>query len=138
MTTRLRFVIGVFLVALVSTVTIADQAQELNRVMREKLDRSKAILGAVVTSDWALLDRESRALALVTRDPAWVVLTDPEYLRQSDAFAGSLQKLIEASSQRDLDAAATAEVSLTMSCVQCHKYMARRRIARSGRVNEDW
>lgn len=130
MTMRLKFIIGVFLIALVGAATRADQAPGLNRVMREKLDHSKAILAAVVTSDWALLDRESRALVLATRDPAWVVLTDPEYLRQSDAFVGSLQKLIEASSRRDLDAAATAEVSLTMSCVQCHKYMARRRVAR--------
>ena len=130
MTLRLRSVIGVFLIALVSTATRADQAPALNRVMREKLDHAKGILAAVVTSDWPLLDRESRALVLATRDPAWLVLTDPEYLRQSDAFAGSLQKLIEASGRKDLDAAATAEVSLTKSCVQCHKYMARRRVAR--------
>ena len=64
----------------------ADQAPgpQLNRVMRAKLAHSQAILAAVVTSNWSVLDRESRALALVVRDPAWTMaLTEPEYLRQS-------------------------------------------------------
>ncbi len=44
-------------------------APQLSRVMRAKLGHSQAILGAVVTSNWAVLDRESRALALAVRDP---------------------------------------------------------------------
>ena len=105
------------------------QTPSLNRVMREKLDHSKAILGAVVTSDWNTLDRESRALVLAVRDPAWTALIAPEYLKQSDAFQTALQQLIEASARKDLDQAAKAEVSLTMSCVDCHRYVTRRRIA---------
>src|SRR3954469_8826341 len=35
----------------------AAQGPGLSRVMREKLDHAKAILGAVVTSDWQTLDR---------------------------------------------------------------------------------
>ena len=75
---------------------------QLNTIMRAKLAHSQAILGAVVTSNWAVLDRESRALALAVRDPAWgVALTEPEYLRQSDAFSRALQDLIEASAKRE-------------------------------------
>ena len=50
---------------------------QLSRVMRAKLAHSQAILGAVVTSNWAVLDRESRALALAVRDPAWGFLRSP-------------------------------------------------------------
>jgi len=106
------------------------QTPSLNRVMREKLDHSKAILGAVVTSDWKALDRESRALVLAVRDPAWTALIAPEYLKQSDAFQSALQQLIEASARKDLDQAAKAEVTLTMSCVDCHRLVTRRRIAK--------
>jgi hypothetical protein len=99
--------------------------------MREKLGRSQAILGAVVKSDWTTLDRESRALALTVRDPAWTTaLTQPEYLRQSDAFTRALQNLIEASAKRDLERAADAQVALTVSCVGCHVYIARHRVAK--------
>src|SRR6266496_2735354 len=91
----------------------STQTPRLSLVMREKLDHAKGILGAVVTSDWATLDRESRALARATHDPAWVVLTAPEYLRESDQFSRALQDMIEASAKRDLDGAAKAEVTLT-------------------------
>ena len=121
----------VLCIAAMATLSAAgDQAVGLSRVMREKLEHSKVILGAVVTSDWSTLDRESRALARATQDPAWMALTAPEYLRHSDAFQRALQSLIEASAKRDIEAASKAEVLLTMSCVDCHQYVARRRIAR--------
>ena len=112
--------------------TSADQATPpLNRIMKAKLAHSQAILGAVVTSNWAVLDRESRALAMVVRDPAWgAALIEPEYLRQSDAFQRALQDLIEASAKRNLEAAGNANIALTASCVRCHLDMTRRRVAR--------
>jgi hypothetical protein len=132
MRTGMRIVIGILLVGALSIGTSADQAAtpQLNKVMRAKLAHSQAILAAVVTSNWAVLDRESRALALAVRDPAWgFALTEPDYLRQSDAFSRALQDLIEASAKRDLESAANAQIALTASCVRCHLHMTRRRIA---------
>jgi hypothetical protein len=129
MFTRLHVVLSLCFVTAFVALSAAGDQPRLSLVMREKLDHSKAILGAVVTSDWSTLDRESRALARAAHDPAWTVLTAPEYLRQSDAFQNALQQLIEASARKDLDAASKAEVSLTLSCVDCHRYVARRRIA---------
>jgi len=131
MTPIVRGMLIALFVTSAASVTSADQSKPaISRVMREKLQHSQAILAAVVTSDWKALDRESRQLALVTRDPAWIIaLTDPAYLRQSDAFAEAVQKLIEASSRRDLEASGEAEVALTRSCVSCHIYMTRHRLA---------
>jgi hypothetical protein len=127
-----RLAIGACLTIGLSIGTFADQAQPpLSRIMKAKLAHSQAILGAVVTSNWTVLDRESRALALAVRDPAWgAALTEPEYLRQSDVFSRALQDLIEASAKRDLESAASAQLALTASCVRCHVHMTRRRIAR--------
>jgi hypothetical protein len=133
MRTGMRIAIAALVAGALSIGTSADQAAtpQLNKVMRAKLARSQAILAAVVTSDWAVLDRESRALALAVRDPAWgFALTEPDYLRQSDAFSRALQDLIEASAKRDLQSAADAQIALTASCVRCHLHMTRRRIAR--------
>lgn len=132
MSTTKRFAIYACAIIALSIGASADQAgPPLSRIMRAKLAHSQAILGAVVTSNWTVLDRESRALALVVRDPAWgAALTEPDYLRQSDAFSRALQDLIEASAKRDLDAAATAQIALTASCVRCHMHMTRRRIAK--------
>jgi hypothetical protein len=126
-----RIFIGMIAIGAFSLGASADQAPQLSRVMRAKLERSEAILGAVVTSNWAVLDRESRALALVVRDPAWgAALIEPEYLRQSDAFQRALQDLIEASAKRNLEAAGNAQIALTASCVRCHLDMTRRRVAK--------
>ena len=124
--------LGIFTIVALGIGTAPNQAQPaLNRIMRTKLAHSQAILGAVVTSNWTVLDRESRALALVVRDPAWSTpLTDPDYLRQSDAFSRALQDLIEASATRNLESAADAHIALTATCVRCHMHMTRRRIAK--------
>jgi hypothetical protein len=127
-----RLAVGACVIIGLSISTWADQAPPpLNRIMKAKLAHSQAILGAVVTSNWTVLDRESRALALAVRDPAWgAALTEPEYLRQSDVFSRALQDLIEASAKRDLESAANAQLALTASCVRCHVHMTRRRIAK--------
>ena len=58
----------------------------IRQVMRAKLDHSQKILEAVVASNWQLLDRESRDMALVVRDPAWQALMMPDFTRHSEAF----------------------------------------------------
>lgn len=133
MTKYIAAVIAACAIVALTIGTSADQAPTppLNRVMRAKLAHSQAILGAVVTGNWTVLDRESRALAVVVRDPSWTMaLTEPEYLRQSDAFSRALQDLIEASAKRNLEVAADAQIALTASCVRCHVHMTRRRIAK--------
>jgi hypothetical protein len=105
------------------------QTTALNRVMRQKLEQSQGMLAAVVMSNWADLERRSEALVRITNDPAWTVLNTPEYARQSQAFLRAAQDLVDAAKRRDLDAAPATYVSLTLSCVQCHRYVARARIA---------
>jgi len=131
MTAVRRILLAVCFAAAVSVSTSADQAPPLSRIMRAKLGHTQALLAAVIKSDWVALGRESRALALAVRDPAWnAALTEPEYVRQSDAFSRALQDLLEASTRRDLEAAADAHVNLTITCVRCHLHMTRQRIAR--------
>jgi hypothetical protein len=121
--------LAVLLVAVAAGSSSSAQTPRLNKVMRAKLDYSKNILEAVVTSNWQQLDRESRELARAAQDPAWSVLTMPEYVRQSQAFLRATDDLIEAARLRDLEAASLGFISLSTSCVSCHRYVARARIA---------
>ena len=105
------------------------QTIELDRLMRQKLDHSQALLSAVVTSNWLELQRHSEALAAITADPAWTVLKTPEYATQSQAYVRALQDLVDAAKRRDLDDAPVAYMALTLRCVQCHRYVARARVA---------
>jgi cytochrome c556 len=105
------------------------QTTALERVMRQKLVDAQGVMAAVVTSNWSELDRRSRALLKATDDPAWLVLRTPEYSKQSEAFIRAIDDLVDAAARRDQDAAPLAYMAVTVRCVQCHRYVARARIA---------
>jgi len=111
-------------IAMASAQTVA-----LKRLMQQKLEHSQGILAAVATSNWAEMEQQSKAVLQLTRDPGWMVLKTPEYARQSQAFIRATEDLVDAAQRRDLDAAPLAYVSMTLSCVQCHRYVARARLA---------
>jgi len=128
MKTSIQVVVALLLVAIAGSAGIA-QTPATGRVMREKLGHSQKILEAILTSNFAMLDRESAALAKATESPAWTVLKSPEYMKQSDAFLKALRELTAAAKDRDLDTAAQRYTALTMSCFACHRAMKDRRIA---------
>lgn len=123
-----RFAIGLGLVAALGIAEVSSQTVQIQRVMRLKLEHAQRLLGDVVTSNWAGLDRDIRALEALIEDPAWGVLKTPEYARQSEAFRRALQDLREAANRRD-ETTPLAYVTLTLSCVHCHRDIGRARIA---------
>ena len=105
------------------------QTVATGRVMREKLTDAQKILEAIMTSDYALLERYSADLARLTQTQAWSVLKSPEYARQSAVFVQAAEDLADAAKRRDLDAAAARYVTLTLTCFECHRYVKNSRIA---------
>ena len=129
MNVAVRLGVAVLLAAVAAGPSSSAQTARMKQVMRTKLDHSQRILEAVVTSNWQLLDRETRGLALVVRDPAWSVLAMPEYVRHTEAFLRATDDLLDAATLRDPERASIGLISLTTSCVSCHRYLARARIA---------
>ena len=125
----IRLAVVVLIIVATAGPTPWAQAPRMKQVMRAKLDHSQRILEAVVTSNWQLLDQESRQMGMVVRDPAWQSLVMPEFIRHSEAFLRATQELTEAANARDLERASLGFVSLTTTCVNCHRYLARARIA---------
>ena len=115
--------------ALLSVVSMSAQGPGVDRVMRKKLVCAQNILEAVVTSHWANLSARTVDLDTLTNDPAWRVLNGPEYVRYSAAFRSALRALHDAAERRDADETPTAYAAMTLSCVECHRYLARSRIA---------
>jgi len=122
--------IVVALSALLGLAASSSQGPEVNQVMREKLTHAQKILEAVVTSDWVSLETHSRELEQLTSDPRWMVLKYPEYARHSSAFVRAVQDLHRAAAQRDLEKTPQAYIAVTLRCVDCHRYLARLRIAK--------
>jgi hypothetical protein len=120
---------AIALTASVGDTSASAQSVGLKRVMQQKLEHSQLSLAAVVTSNWGEMERQSRALLDLTNDPAWLVLKTPEYSKQSQAFIRAAEDLADAARRRDGDAAPLAYVSMTLTCVQCHRYVVRARVA---------
>jgi len=123
------------LVAVLALVTVSGsvvpgQTPATGLLMNEKLAHSEKILEAIMTSNYALLDRESTALLQVTKAPAWNVLKTAQYARYSTDFVRAAEDLVEAAKARDSDAAALRYTSMTLVCYQCHRYMKGARLVR--------
>jgi len=121
--------VALAIIVTMSITTLGSQGPEVNPVMRQKLAHAQKILEAVVTSDWTGLETHSRELERLTNDPRWIVLKFPEYAKHSGEFVRSVQALHTAAAQRDLEKAPNAYVAVTLQCVECHRYLARARIA---------
>jgi hypothetical protein len=59
-----------------------------------------------------------------------MALKYPEYSNHSTAFIRSVQDLHNAAVQRDLERTPQAYVAMTLKCVECHRYLARVRVAK--------
>ena len=105
------------------------QTVQTKQVMQQKLAQSQQLLGALVTSNWAALTQRTQAVEALTRQPGWQFLRTPEYRDYTAAFEKATQALGAAAQQRDQRTAATAYTQLVNSCVECHRYVARARIA---------
>jgi len=125
-----KWYIVIALSAFLGLAASSSQGPEVNQVMREKLNHAQKILEAVVTSDWVSLETHSRELEQLTNDPRWMVLKYPEYARHSLAFVRAVQDLHRAAAQRDLEKTPQAYIAVTLRCVDCHRYLARLRIAK--------
>jgi len=126
-----RWVRVLFAVAILTPMLMpAASAQTVatGRLMREKLAHAQKVLEAIMTSNYAMLDKESSALERVSEDPAWMVLKTPEYRRYSASFMRASQALVAAAKDRDFDAAEVANQSLMTSCYQCHRYVKNARV----------
>jgi cytochrome c556 len=126
-----RLLAALITVALIASAPSAASGQttQTQRVMRDKLAESEKLLAALVTSKWAELDKHARALRALTDQPGWDVIRLPEFAKQTAAFQRANQALIEAAGTRDQRTAVTAYNALVASCVECHRYVARARLA---------
>ena len=127
--TAIVLICAAMLPLVVGVRSAVGQTAQTKRVMQQKLAESQQLLGALVTSNWAALNQRAQALQALTKDPGWQVLQTPEFRDYTSAFQRSTQGVTAAAGQRDQRTALTAYNQLVSSCVECHRYIARSRIA---------
>ena len=125
-----RFAAFMAAACLVAVQSADAQTVRTGRLMREKLLHAQRILGALTTSDYTLLQRETNALIKVTENPTWKELITPELRPYTGDFTKALADLAGAADRRDYDGAGASYSRLTSACFACHKHVMNTRIAR--------
>lgn len=103
----------------------------VQKIMRAKLEHSQEILEGVATEDFDAIKKNAQSLALLSQAAGWQVYQTPDYQQYSADFRRIADSLVEKAEKKNLDGAALDYMRLTMSCVQCHKYIRGVRITKA-------
>lgn len=105
---------------------VLDQPQIRESVkvfMRPKLAHAQNVLEGLSLEQYEVISREAQALSLLSREAEWQVLQTAEYLHFSGEFRRAADAMHAAAEKKNLDAATLAYISMTLKCVECHKYV---------------
>jgi hypothetical protein len=97
--------------------------QKLRALMMKKLDAAQQLLAAVTKRDHKSVQKNAEILAEITKDPAWKAMSSEEYQTLTDDYRRNAEQLAKNAKDENYDGASLTYVSLTMSCLNCHKYM---------------
>lgn len=97
--------------------------------MRDKLELAQGILEGLSVENYDLIISRSQKLSAMSQQVDWKVFENPDYEQQSMAFRRNVDALTKAAKNKNLDGATLAYVRVTMSCVECHKYVRGRLVA---------
>ena len=91
--------------------------------MRKKLEASQSVLEGLAVEDFDMIALGARQLKATSAAAEFMVTNDAMYAQQADEFRRIVAKLERAGKEKRLDGATLAYVDMTMSCVECHKYV---------------
>ncbi len=112
----------------------AAAQQDLGNLMRQKLDRAQQLFEAVVLARFPAVGRYAGDLLRISEQSTWTPMTTTPYLRYAGEFQEAARNLGQAASARDIDEVSTAYMTLTSSCVQCHRLLRESRQADGNRA----
>jgi len=94
-----------------------------HQMMREKLSLAQQLLQAVAIEDFATIERNSNALAQLTKEAAWMAYRTDSYREESVEFERSAYQLAAAAREGKHSETTLGFLGVTLSCVRCHRYL---------------
>src|SRR6516225_200155 len=91
--------------------------------MRKKLESSQSVLEGLALEDFDLIAKGAKELKTTSAAAEFMVVRDPLYTEFADDFRRVVEKLAKAAKEKRIDGATLAYLDMTMSCVECHKYV---------------
>jgi hypothetical protein len=118
-----------FGMALLATIVVAialaepSQSTAMQQFMRQKLEHSKGVLEGLATENYDLIARHAQKMRAMTQESGWIAYENPGYAVRMDLFRRNVDTLAKSAADRNLDGATLAYYNVTMSCVDCHKFV---------------
>lgn len=98
--------------------------------MRQKMEASHDIMEGLLIEDGKLINKAAKKLKSMSETERWRVSNDIMYRNHSEDFRHAVDKLIVASKGNSIDRAALSWFDVTLSCIDCHRYVRTTLIAK--------
>jgi hypothetical protein len=91
--------------------------------MRKKLESSQSVLEGLALEDFDLIAKGAKDLKTTSAAAEFMVIKDPIYAEHAEDFRRVIDKMSKAAREKRIDGATLAYMDMTMTCVECHKYV---------------
>ncbi len=91
--------------------------------MRKKLDSAQSVLEGLAMEDFKLIAKGAGELKAASTSAEFNVINDGFYNAYADKFRRTTEKMAKAARERNVDGATLGYLDMTLSCVECHKYV---------------
>ena len=98
--------------------------------MQQKMEASHDIMEGLLLEDGKLINKAAKKLKSMSDTERWRVSNDIMYRNHSEDFRNTVEKLIVASKGNSIDRAALSWFDVTLSCIDCHRYVRTTLIAK--------
>ncbi len=123
--------LGIAAVGLGPGLAQTKRARATKEFMRDKLELSQKVLEGLAMENYDLINAKAQKLSAMSREAPWQVFENPDYAQHSATFRRNADSLVRAAREKNLDAATLAYVRMTMSCVDCHKFVRGKIVAQA-------
>lgn len=101
----------------------SEEKPALATFMRQKMEASHDIMEGLLLEDGKLINKAAKKLKSMSDTERWRVSNDIMYRNHSEDFRNAVDKLIVASKGNSIDRAALSWFDVTLSCIDCHRYV---------------
>ncbi|HEY0455199.1 MAG TPA: hypothetical protein VGE41_02425 [Verrucomicrobiae bacterium] len=105
--------------------------QATKEFMREKLELAQKVLEALALEDFSTIEAKAQKLSAMSQASSWQIFDNPDYVQYSAEFRKNVDALKRAAERKNIDSATLAYVRVTMSCVDCHKFVRGKLVAQA-------
>lgn len=114
---------------------VKPKNSKLTLFMRGKLTASQNVLDGLVTEDFKKIEKGGQKMLVMSKAADWQVFQTGTYAQYSAEFQRTADRLVKMAKKKQLDSAALSYMHVTMTCINCHKYVKKERLARGEPVS---